>query len=284
MRLNLTRPLIVFDLETTGLDTVRDRIIQLAYIKLWPDGREERKNLLINPCKPIPQEVTALTGIRDSDVAAAPTFADVAQELRSEFEGCDLAGYNSNHFDVPMLSEEFFRADVYVDFSKSRLIDAQSIFHKMEKRNLSAAYKFYCGGVMEEDFTPHRADGDVEATYRVLLGELEMYSPENQEDADRCLENDMDKLAEFSRMNDNVDFAGRFIWKPMLDANGNPKKDAKGKEIRQEVFNFGKHKGRSVADVLTHEPNFYNWMMNSDFSQDTKQVLTRIYMRTKNWK
>ncbi len=281
MLLNLTRPLIVFDIESTGLDVARDRIIQLAYIKVWPDGSEERKSRLIYPGCAIPKEVTELTGISDDVVVDAPSFADVADELKKEFEGCDLAGYNSNHFDVPILSEEFFRAGIEFDFSKCKLIDAQSIFHKMEKRNLSAAYKFYCGREMESDFPPHRADSDVEATYRVLLGELEMYSAEQQTDESRRLENDMGKLAEFSRMSDNIDFAGRFVWKPMLDNHGNVMKDAAGNEMRQEVFNFGKHKGKVVAEVLQREPNFYAWMMNGDFPHDTKQVLTRIYMRTK---
>ena len=196
MKLNLTKPLIVFDLETTGLDLVNDRIIQISYIKVYPDGREERENIFINPGKPIPTEVTLLTGISDEDVANAPTFKQKAKELSEKFTGCDFAGFNSNRFDVPMLAEEFLRAGVDFDFSKCRLIDAQNIYHKMERRNLAAAYKFYCGRKMEDDFEAHRADQDTEATWRVLQGELDMYAPGKQEEAERSLNNDMDELAE----------------------------------------------------------------------------------------
>ena len=199
MKLNLTKPLIVFDLETTGLDLVNDRIIQISYIKVYPDGREERENIFINPGKPIPTEVTLLTGISDEDVANAPTFKQKAKELSEKFAGCDFAGFNSNRFDVPMLAEEFLRAGVDFDFSKCRLIDAQNIYHKMERRNLAAAYKFYCGRKMEDDFEAHRADQDTEATWRVLQGELDMYAPGKQEEAERSLNNDMDELAEFSK-------------------------------------------------------------------------------------
>lgn len=217
MKLNLTKPLIVFDLETTGLDLVNDRIIQISFIKVHPDGKEERENIFINPEKPIPAEVTLLTGISDADVADAPTFKQKAKDLSDKFAGCDFAGYNSNRFDVPMLAEEFLRAGVDFDFSKCRLIDAQNIYHKMERRNLAAAYKFYCGRKMEDDFEAHKADQDTEATWRVLQGELDMYAPGNQEEEDRVLNNDMDELAEFSRMNDFVDFAGRIIWRDMTD-------------------------------------------------------------------
>ena len=240
MKLNLTKPLIVFDLETTGLDLVNDRIIQISYIKVYPDGREERENIFINPGKPIPTEVTLLTGISDEDVANAPTFKQKAKELSEKFAGCDFAGFNSNRFDVPMLAEEFLRAGVDFDFSKCRLIDAQNIYHKMERRNLAAAYKFYCGRKMEDDFEAHKADQDTEATWRVLQGELDMYAPGNQEEEDRVLNNDMDELAEFSRMNDFVDFAGRIIWRDMTDKDGNQLLDATGKPRRHEVFNFGK--------------------------------------------
>ena len=176
MKLNLTKPLIVFDLETTGLDMVKDRIIQISYIKVYPDGTEVRKNQFINPGKPIPEEVVALTGISNDDVKDAPTFKQLAATFNQEFSGCDFAGYNSNHFDVPMLAEEFLRAGIDFDFSKCRLIDAQNIFMKMERRNLAAAYKFYCGRKMEEDFEAHRADQDTEATYRVLMCELDRYA------------------------------------------------------------------------------------------------------------
>ena len=260
MKLNLTRPLIVFDLETTGLDFIRDRIIQISYIKVSPDGTEERENLFVNPEKPIPHEVVELTGITDDDVKDAPTFKTLAPQLSEKFKGCDFAGID-------------------FDFSKVRLIDAQTIFHKMERRNLAAAYKFYCGRKMEEDFTAHRADEDTEATYRVLMGELDKYAPGVQEEPDRVLENDMDSLAEFSKQNDNVDFAGRIVWKPVIGADGKPVLDADGKEQKVEVFNFGKYKGRPVADVLRTDMGYYSWMMGGDFTFNTKQVLTRIRLR-----
>ena len=279
MKLNLTRPLIVFDLETTGLDFIRDRIIQISYIKVSPDGTKERENIFVNPEKPIPHEVVELTGITDDDVKDAPTFKALAPQLCEKFKGCDFAGYNSNHFDIPMLAEEFLRAGIDFDFSKVRLIDAQTIFHKMERRNLAAAYKFYCGRKMEDDFTAHRADEDTEATYRVLMGELDKYAPGVQEEPDRVLENDMDSLAEFSKQNDNVDFAGRIVWKPVIGADGKPVLDADGKEQKVEVFNFGKYKGRPVADVLRTDIGYYSWMMGGDFTFNTKQVLTRIRLR-----
>lgn len=282
MKLNLTKPLIVFDLETTGLDLVKDRIIQISYIKVYPDGREERKNLFVNPEKPIPAEVAKLTGIGDEQVKDAPTFKELAPQLNSTFQGCDFAGYNSNHFDVPLLAEEFLRAGIDFDFSKCRLIDAQAIFHKMERRNLAAAYKFYCGRKMEEDFEAHRADQDTEATYRVLMGELDKYDPAKAVEPDRALPNDMNVLAEFSKVNDFVDFAGRIVWKEIVDKNGKPVLDADGKPQRQEVFNFGKYKGWAVADVLHHDPGYYSWMLSSDFTNNTKQVLTRIRLREFN--
>lgn len=279
MKLNLTRPLVVFDLETTGLDIVRDRIFQLSYIKVYPDGKEERENIFVNPGKEIPQEVVELTGTSNADVAEKPTFKALAPELAEKFANCDFAGFNSNHFDLPMLAEEFYRAGINYDFSQCRLIDAQTIFHKMERRNLAAAYKFYCGRKMEDDFDAHRADQDTEATYRVLMGELDMYAPGKQEEEERQLENDMDVLAQFSKQNDNVDFAGRVVWKEMKDANGQPMLDAYGKPMKQEVFNFGKYKGVPVEEALRRDPGYYNWMLTSDFTSDTKQVLTRIKMR-----
>ena len=279
MKLNLTRPLIVFDLETTGLDLVNDRIIQISYIKIYQDGKEERENLFVYPEKPIPDEVSELTGITTDLVEDAPTFGELAPRLNEVFKGCDFAGFNSNHFDIPMLAEEFLRAEIDFDFSSVRLIDAQTIFHKMEKRNLAAAYKFYCGRKMEDDFAAHRADQDAEATYRVLLGELETYSEANQEEPERVLPNDMDYLAEFSKNNDNVDFAGRIVWRPVLDSKGNEMLDAKGKVIKKEYFNFGKYKGCAVDDVLQRDPGYYSWMIQADFTNNTKQVLTRIRLK-----
>lgn len=266
MKLNLQKPLVIFDLETTGLDLVKDRIIQLSYIKVYPDGREERVNELVNPEKPIPAEVQALTGITDEMVKDKPTFKQIAQRLNSAFVGCDFAGFNSNHFDVPLLAEEFLRVGIDFDFAKCRLIDAQTIFHKMERRNLAAAYKFYCGRKMEEDFEAHRADQDTEATYRVLMGELDKYAPGANEEPEKVLENNMEQLAAFSKMNDNVDFAGRIVW---AEINGE----------RIEVFNFGKHKGKPVADVLRFDPGYYSWILTGDFTYNTKQVLTRIRLR-----
>ncbi|MBQ7415100.1 MAG: 3'-5' exonuclease [Prevotella sp.] len=279
MKLNLQKPLVIFDLETTGLDLVKDRVIQISYIKVFPDGKEERGNHLINPEKPIPEVVEELTGIKNEDVKDKPTFKQMAQQLNQVFSGSDIAGYNSNHFDVPLLAEEFLRAGIDFDFSRCRLIDAQTIYHKMERRNLAAAYKFYCGRKMEEDFTAHRADEDTEATYRVLQGELDMYTAEKQEDPERVLQNDMQFLADFSKANDNVDFAGRIVWGEMKDRTGKTVLDKEGKPVITEVFNFGKYKGQPVSQVLRYDPGYYSWILAGDFTYNTKQVLTRIRLR-----
>ena len=270
---------MIFDLETTGLDLVKDRIIQISYIKVNPDGSEERGNELVNPEKPIEPIITQLTGISNEDVKDKPTFKQLGAILADKFTGCDFAGFNSNHFDIPLLAEEFLRAGIDFDFSKSKMIDAQTIFHKMERRNLAAAYKFYCGRKMEEDFEAHRADQDTEATYRVLMGELDKYAPGANEDPDKVLENDMQKLAEFSRTNNNVDFAGRIVWGEVKDRNGNTVLDEEGNPKLTEVFNFGKHKGIPVADVLHIDPGYYSWILAGDFTYNTKQVLTRIRLR-----
>ena len=279
MKLNLTKPLVIFDLETTGLDLVKDRIIQISYIKVSPNGDEERGDELVNPERPIEPIITQLTGISNEDVKDKPTFKQLSQKLADKFTGCDFAGFNSNHFDIPLLAEEFLRAGIDFDFSKCRMIDAQTIFHKMERRNLAAAYKFYCGRKMEEDFEAHRADQDTEATYRVLMGELDKYAPGANEDAEKVLENDMDNLAEFSKTNNNVDFAGRIVWGEVKDRQGNPVLDKDGKPKLTEVFNFGKHKGLPVADVLHIDPGYYSWILSGDFTYNTKQVLTRIRLR-----
>ena len=279
MKLNLTKPLVIFDLETTGLDLVKDRIIQISYIKVYPDGHEERGNELVNPEKPIEPMITQLTGISNDDVKDKPTFKQLGAVLAEKFTGCDFAGFNSNHFDIPLLAVEFLHAGVDFDFSKCKMIDAQTIFHKMERRNLAAAYKFYCGRKMEEDFEAHRADQDTEATYRVLMGELDKYAPGANEDPEKVLENDMNKLAEFSRVNNNVDFAGRIVWGEMKDRNGNTLLDEQGNPRLTEVFNFGKHKGIPVADVLHIDPGYYSWILSGDFTYNTKQVLTRIRLR-----
>lgn len=279
MKLNLKKPLVIFDLETTGLDLVRDRIIQISYIKVGVDGSEKRGDHIINPGIMIPKEVEELTGITNEVVKDKPNFKMLAQSLCNEFEGCDFAGFNSNRFDIPMLAEEFLRVGINFDFSKCRMIDAQVIFHKMEKRNLAAAYKFYCGRKMEEDFEAHRADQDTEATYRVLQGQLDMYNPETQEEEERRIPNDMDALNEFSKMNNNVDFAGRIVWSEAKGPNGQPLKDADGNSVIIEVFNFGKYKDQPVATVLRIDPGYYSWIMGSDFTYNTKQVLTRIRLR-----
>jgi DNA polymerase-3 subunit epsilon len=282
MKLNLKKPLVVFDLETTGLDLVKDRIIQISYIKVYPDGREERENLFVNPECEIPEIVITLTGITNEQVADAPTFKELSAHINEVFSGCDIAGFNSNQFDVPLLAEEFLRAGIDFDFSKCHLIDAHVIFRKMERRNLAAAYKFYCGRKMEEDFEAHRADQDTEATYRVLMAELDHYAPGVQEEEDRVLHNDMAELAAFSKTNDNVDFAGRIVWRDVTDKDGNVLKDENGNPKRQEVFNFGKYKGWAVADVLNRDPGYYSWVMTSDFTGNTKQVLTRIRLKNFN--
>ncbi len=284
MKLKLNKPLIVFDLETTGLDLVKDRIIQISYIKVMPDGKEERGNYIVNPECYIQPAITQLTGISNDDVKDKPTFKQLAKTLCDKFTGCDFAGFNSNHFDVPLLAEEFLRAGIDFDFSKCRLIDAQTIFHKMERRNLAAAYKFYCGRKMEDDFEAHRADQDTEATYRVLQAELDRYTEACQrelgEDPEgRVLQNDMDCLAEFSRVNRNVDFAGRIVWSEVKDAKGNIVTDKDGNPVMTEYFNFGKYKGKPVTEVLQKDTGYYAWVMNSDFTYNTKQVLTRIKLR-----
>ncbi len=282
MKLKLTKPLIVFDLETTGLDLVNDRIIQISYIKVTPDGKEMPGDELVNPGKPIPPFVVQLTGIDDEKVKDAPAFKILAPKLAEIFKGCDFAGFNSNRFDIPMLAEEFLRSGIDFDFSKSRLIDAQTIFHKMEQRNLAAAYKFYTGHKMEEDFEAHRADQDAAATYKVLQGELDMYAPGKQEEEERTLHNDMDELADISKQNDNVDFAGKIIWENIKDAHNNVLTNPDGTPRRVEVFSFGKYRGTPVAEVLDKDPGYYSWMLASDFTLNTKQVLTRIRLNEFN--
>ena len=256
MRLNLKNPLVFFDLETTGIDITKDRIVEISYVKVFPNGKEESKTMRINPERPIPPESTAIHGITDDDVKDCPTFKAVAKTLAAQIEGCDLAGYNSNRFDIPLLAEEFLRADVNIDLNRRKFVDVQTIFHKMEQRTLSAAYKFYCNKTLEN---AHTAAADTMATYEVLQAQLDRY-PE--------LQNDIAFLSDFSSYNNNVDFAGRMIY--------NDKKE--------EVFNFGKFKGRLVEDVLKNEPGYYAWMMNSDFPLHTKQKLTEIKLRNFNKK
>ena len=283
MKPNLTRPLIIFDLETTGLDLSKDSIIQISYIKAGLDGSEVSRNIFINPGRPIPALIQELTSITDEMVKTAPKFKDIAKELEREFAGCDSAGYNSNKFDIPMLAEEFLRSGIDFDFSKVRLIDASVIFRKMERRNLAAAYKFYCGRKLEDDFQAHLADQDTMATWKVLQGELDMYAPEKQEEEDRKLENDMDVIAEFCKPDSpNVDFAGRIAWGTVKGPDGKPLLNPDGSERQVEVFNFGKYKDIPVAEVLRRDPGYYSWILSNDFTLNTKQILTRIRLREFN--
>ena len=249
MKLNLTRPLIFFDLETTGTNILSDRIVELSYIKIFPNGEEEKKTRRLNPEMPIPPGATAVHHITDEDVKNEPTFRQISKALLQIFEGCDIAGFNSNKFDVPLLLEEFARVGLTFDITGRRFIDVQNIFHKMEQRTLVAAYKFYCGKNLED---AHSALADTQATYEVLLGQLEKYSE---------LENDVEKLAAFSKSGRNVDLAGRIV----LDDKDEP------------VFNFGKHKGQSVKMVFRKEPSFYHWMMQGDFAKNTKDVITGLF-------
>ena len=283
MKPNLTRPLIIFDLETTGLDLSKDSIIQISYIKAGLDGSEVSRNIFINPGRPIPALIQELTSITDEMVKTAPKFKDIAKELEREFAGCDFAGYNSNKFDIPMLAEEFLRSGIDFDFSKVRLIDASVIFRKTERRNLAAAYKFYCGRKLEDDFQAHLADQDTMATWKVLQAELDMYAPEKQEEEDRKLENDMDVIAEFCKPDSpNVDFAGRIAWGTVKGPDGKPLLNPDGSERQVEVFNFGKYKDIPVAEVLRRDPGYYSWILSNDFTLNTKQILTRIRLREFN--
>ena len=283
MKPNLTRPLIIFDLETTGLDLSKDSIIQISYIKAGLDGSEVSRNIFINPGRPIPALIQELTSITDEMVKTAPKFKDIAKELEREFAGCDFAGYNSNKFDIPMLAEEFLRSGIDFDLSKVRLIDASVIFRKMERRNLAAAYKFYCGRKLEDDFQAHLADQDTMATWKVLQAELDMYAPEKQEEEDRKLENDMDVIAEFCKPDSpNVDFAGRIAWGTVKGPDGKPLLNPDGSERQVEVFNFGKYKDIPVAEVLRRDPGYYSWILSNDFTLNTKQILTRIRLREFN--
>ena len=283
MKPNITRPLIIFDLETTGLDLSKDSIIQISYIKAGLDGSEVSRNIFINPGRPIPALIQELTSITDEMVKTAPKFKDIAKELEREFAGCDFAGYNSNKFDIPMLAEEFLRSGIDFDFSKVRLIDASVIFRKMERRNLAAAYKFYCGRKLEDYFQAHLADQDTMATWKVLQAELDMYAPEKQEEEDRKLENDMDVIAEFCKPDSpNVDFAGRIAWGTVKGPDGKPLLNPDGSERQVEVFNFGKYKDIPVAEVLRRDPGYYSWILSNDFTLNTKQILTRIRLREFN--
>ena len=248
MNLKLNKALVIFDLETTGINTAKDRIIELYMIKVQPDGSRTDLHQRYNPEMPISAEATAVHGITDADVANEPTFRQKAHELNQFLLNCDFAGFNSNKFDFPMLVEEFYRVGVEFDTLKRKFIDAQRIFHLMEPRNLSAAYKFYCQKTLEN---AHSAKADTEATWDIIQAQIEHY---------KDLENNIDFLHQFSGQSNLVDLAGRLVY--------NDKKQA--------VFNFGKHKGKTVQDVLKIEPSYYEWMMNGDFSAQTKKVLTQL--------
>lgn len=251
MQLNLKRPLVIFDLETTGINISQDRIVELATIKIFTDGTEETKVQRFNPTIPIPAEVSKIHGIYDEDVTDKPTFAERAKELAEYLKGCDFGGFNSNKFDFPLLVEEMLRANVEFEVESRKFIDVQRIFHQMEQRNLSAAYAFYCGKNLEN---AHSAEADTRATLDVLKAQIERYD---------SLENDIDFLHKFSGQTRNVDLAGRMVY----NEKGVP------------MFNFGKHKGKLVEDVLKAEPGYYQWIMDNDFALDTKRRLTQIKLK-----
>lgn len=251
MKLKLTKPIVFFDLETTGVDVCKDRIIEISILKIFPDGHEESRTDRVNPGMPIPPATTAIHGITDDDIKDSPKFKEIAKNIASFIEGADIGGYNSNKFDIPLLAEEFIRADVDIDLKRRHFIDVQNIFHKKEKRTLEAAYKFYCDKELKD---AHTAEADTRATYEVLLSQLDRYPD---------LQNDVDFLSEYSTMNKNVDFVGRMIYN----------------EKGEEIFNFGKYKGQKVEDILAKDPGFFSWMLNADFPLDTKKTLTSIKLR-----
>jgi DNA polymerase-3 subunit epsilon len=264
MKLNLKRPLAFFDLETTGVNVGADRIVEIAILKAMPDGSELIKSMRINPEMPIPLHSSLIHGIYDEDIATAPTFKAVAAEL-SEFIGdADLAGYNSNRFDIPVILEEFLRAGIDFDMSDRKFVDVQNIFHQMEQRTLRAAYKYYCG---KDIINAHSAEADITATYHVLLAQIERYKDVDFEDKQgkisRPVQNDVDALHTFTNMNKPVDFAGRMVFN----------------ENEEEIFNFGKHKGKTVEQVFDTEPSYYAWMKQGDFPLYTKKKLDEIWAR-----
>jgi DNA polymerase III subunit epsilon len=268
VKLNLKNPIVFLDLETTGINVVTDRIVEIALLKIFPDGHEEEKFQRINPGMPIPAQASAIHGIYDEDVKDAPLFKEVAKIYAKFIEGCDLAGFNSTRFDIPLLSEEFLRVDIDLDIKKHKFIDVQIIFHRMEKRTLAAAYKFY---LLQDLENAHSAMADTKATYEVLKAQLDRYAGVEFEDNGKKstpVVNDVEALASFSAFDKSVDFAGRIVY----DEHG------------VEVFNFGKHKGKSVERVLQEEPGYFSWMMQGEFPLYTKKVLTAIKLRELNKK
>jgi len=256
VKLNLQRPLVFFDLETTGTNVSHDRIVEIAAIKVMPDDSQIEYTRRINPGIAIPPQATAVHHISNEDVRDKPVFAEIADEIAIFFDNCDIAGFNSNKFDIPLLIEEFSRAGKKFDISDRRFVDVQTIFHKMEQRTLIAAYKFYCGKNLEE---AHSAFADTRATVEVLKAQLDKYD---------SLKNDIAFLSDFSTQKKTLDMAGRFV----LNEQGQP------------IFNFGKHKGLTVMEVLEKEPGYYDWMMRGDFAQNTKDVLTGLYYKYKTLK
>ena len=251
MKLNLDRPVVFFDLESTGTNILHDRIVEISVIKVFPDGSEVERTRRINPGIPIPAEATAVHHITDEDVKDAPRFEQIARSLAELFAGSDIAGFNSNRFDVPMLSEEFARAGVDFDFSSARFIDVQNIFHKKEQRTLTAAYRFYCDKDLEG---AHSANADTRATYEVLMAQLDRYPD---------LENSIGYLADFSAMNRNVDLMGRLVYD----------------ENRREIINFGKYKGQAAEDVLRRDMGYLGWILQGDVPSDTKRCFQAIRAR-----
>lgn len=254
MELNLKRPVCFFDLETTGINISKDRIVEISILKVFPNGTQESKTWLVNPEMRIPEETIAIHGITNEKVANEPTFKQIASKVNEMIKGCDLGGFNSNRFDIPLLAEELLRVGLDFDMKSSVAIDVQTIFHKMEKRTLSAAYKFYCDKSLDD---AHSAEADTLATYEVLKAQLDRY-PE--------LENDMKFLADFSARKQFADFAGFIAYN----------KDGK------EIFSFGKHKGKLVEMVMDEEPGYFGWLQNADFPLYTKKVLTAIRLRRMN--
>ena len=264
MQLNLKRPLAFFDIESTGTNVVKDRIVEICIFKVMPDGTTETKLRRVNPEIPIPPEVVAIHGISNEDVANEPTFKQLAKSLNTLLKDCDLAGYNSNKFDVPMLIEEFLRCNIDFDLKNRKLVDVQNIFHKMEPRTLKAAYKFYCG---KELVDAHTAEADTIATYEILVSQLERYKDTEYEDRDgnvsTPIQNDMEALYQFSYNHRNADLVGHIVY----NANG------------EESFNFGKHKGKTLKEVFGKESQYYDWMMNADFPLSTKNILKEVRFR-----
>ncbi|QEC52980.1 3'-5' exonuclease [Anseongella ginsenosidimutans] len=267
LKLNLKRPIVFFDLETTGVHVGVDRIVEYSFLKVMLDGTTAGLTRKVNPEMPIPLTSSLIHGIYDEDVKDEPTFRQQAKNLANFLEGCDLAGYNCIKFDIPVLMEEFLRAGIEFDFEGRKVVDVQNIFHQMEQRTLKAAYKFYCN---KELIAAHSAEADIVATYEVLLAQLERYANVEIEDKDGKkiipVQNDVEALHKFTSLRDNVDFAGRMVY------------DEQGREI----FNFGKHKGKLVEEVLNNEPSYYDWMMNGDFPLYTKKKLTEIRLRKFN--